>query len=376
MDFHNCESTKVENNISCQKMLENENLTNSSNIINMDDENMVYGYKELQNIEKLCNHEIMIYHSTSPALSRGSSGCSQIHPDDQDATCLNLEESISFDLCEENPSLQDMLEPSDKSSKNPFAADISTLEDTMKPENDIEQTEMDLLDMHEEKPLYECSPCFTPSPLHLEDHHGFQQDLDTPSMKEILDTTFQIINHDYVDKFGYGYGQCKGAMGFGSEGPLPQISQRDFQQVIIKQLDLEDSHLFAESIEDHGSKEMQESPLASDSQDFLDEIMTCEGEGHEEIRPGADHLNVYGVCLEDLKLPERKQHSNIQSNMGLVVDNDCGGCSPLNKHIDAQVEGKRYCCLKYQLYHYRGKTCKTDFTAFIVFTILTFYTYI
>jgi hypothetical protein len=353
VDFHNdCELTRIESNISFEKIQENGNLTNSSTTINMDEEQIVYGYKELRNVEELCSHEVMTYRSTSPALTGRSSGCSQVHHDEQDvqnANCLNLEENISFGLCEENPSLQEMLETTNRHTKKELIGEISTLEGMMKQENDVEHNEMDLLGMHEERPLYESSQHFTPSPLNLEAHHGFQQDLESHSIKEMLDTTFRNTNHDFIDKYALNYGQCKGSIGLGSEELLPRISQQDLQQVIIKQFDLEESHLFAESIEDHGSKEMQESPMGSEGQDFLEEIMTCEGEGNEETKTRGEEYNVCGTCLEDLELNEKEKNTNMQSNMGLILDHGYEGCSTLNKHIDIKAEGKRYNCLQYEL---------------------------
>ena len=340
--------TRLESNISSIKVPENENLTNSSTTINMDEEKNLFGYKELRNVEKSCNHHLMTCRSTSPALTVGSSGCSQVHHEEQDVEdekYLNLDDNISFGLCEENPSLQEMLETTHRQTKKQFLDEISTLEAEMNRESDVEQNEMDLLDLREERPLYECSQHYTPSPLNLEEHHGFQQELESHSIKEMLDSAFQHANphtnHEFIDKYAYSYGQCKESIGFGNEEILSKLSQHDLQQAIIKQLDLDESRLFAESIEEHGSKDMQESPMRSEAQDFLDEIMTCEPEGNEEIGIGVEQLNVYGVCLEDLKLNERKKIKNVQNNMGLIIDHDYEGSSTLNKQIDNLGERKR-----------------------------------
>lgn len=354
-DFLSCEITRIENNVPLENMHENENLTNSLNLINMDEAKIVHGNKELKKNKKLCDYEVVTCHSMSPTLIEESSGCSQIHHDEhdvEDANCLNLDEDISFGLCEENSSLQEMLETTNKHAKQQFAVEFSTYAGEMKQESDIEHNDMELLNIHEERPVYECPQSFSPSPLNLEEQHGFQQDLEHHSIKEMLDTTFHNTNNDFVDKFSFGYGQigqCKGSIGFGSDGHLPRISQQDLQEVIIKQLDLEESHLFAESIEDHGSKEMQESPMGSEGQDFLDEIMTCEGEGNDEIGTGVQQHNVYGICLEDLKLNEKKNNTNKLSNMGFSIDHDYEDYLTLNKQNDVQIEGKRYNYLQCKL---------------------------
>lgn len=341
-DFHNYKLITNESNILCGKINDNENINKSSNTINMGEEKNVCGCKELKNVTKGCNHEVMTYCTTSPALTGGSSGCSEVHHMQQDENCLNLEENISFGLSEETPSLQEMLETTNKHTKKQFVLEIPTFEVEMKQRKDLEQNEIELQNMHGQRFDYECSQRFIPSPLNLEESHGFQHDFEGQTIKEMLDIAFHSTSHEFVDKFVFGDGQGKGSLGYGSEGLPPKILQQDLQQVIIQQLDLEESHLFVESIEDHESKEMQESPIRSEGQDFLDEIMTCEGDNNEEIGTTVEQFNARGVCLEDLKLNENKNNSNIQSNMELIIKPNFQVCSTLNKHVDGLGEGKRY----------------------------------
>jgi hypothetical protein len=250
--------------------------------------------------------------------------------------CSNLEENLSFGICEENPSLQEMLEAANKHRKKNFVVQIPTFAE-LKPESDFEPNEMEFPNLHELN--YECPPPFLSSPLNIEENHEFQYDLEGQTIKEMLDTTFQSTSHE----FGFGEGQSKGSLAYGSEGILPQIlPPQDLQQVnIIQQLDLEESHLFAESIEEQGLKEMQESPIGSEGQDFLDEIMTCEGDVNEEMGPTIEQLHgLYNVCSEDPKIEKRK-NSNIQNNTSHPREPEREVCSTWKKLVHGSMEGKR-----------------------------------
>lgn len=340
-DFYNSNLIKDESNLSYKKINFFENLKKSSNIINTDKENIIYGCKELHDEKKPYNHEVITYCSTSPALTEGSSECSQVRYK-QDVDCLNLEENISFGLCEETPSLQEMLETTNKCTKKQFVIEIPTFEAEMKQGSDLEQNEMELQNIHGQRLIYECDPRYIPSPLNLEENHEFQHDLEGQTIKEMLETSFHSASHEFV----FAEGQSKGSLGYGNEGLIPKILQQDLQQVIIQQLNLEQSHLLAESIEDHESNEMQDSPIGSEGQDFLDEIMTCEVESNEEIGTTKEKLNVYDASLEEFKIHEKKKNSNIESNLEHTIERDnYEVCPTLNKHVNGYAEGKRYLIL-------------------------------
>ena len=256
--------------------------------------------------------------------SGGSSGCPQPHPV---GICeqLNLVESISFGLCEEAPSLQEMLETRNGCERKQFVVEIppigAKVEGESSKHREIEDNSL------VQRPSYGCSQRFTPSPLNLVESHGFQQDVEGQTINEMLETTFQTGSHDF-DDLVTGDGHCKGGLSFEgreaelfgstschrrlSEGLIQEISQRDLQQVIIKQLDLEESHLFGESIEDYGTKEMQESPVGSEGQDFLDEIMTSEGEGKEETAPGAGQMDIHVSYLEEQRSNDKRKFATWQ----------------------------------------------------------------
>lgn len=266
--------------------------------------------------------------NTSATASLGdsgrSSGCPQPHPV---GLCeqLNLVESISFGLCEEAPSLQEMLESRNGCERKQFVVEILSIGAKVEGENskhrEIEDNSL------VQRPSYGCSQRFTPSPLNLVESHGFQQDVESQTINEMLETTFQSGSHDF-DDLVTGDDHCKGGLSFEgreaelfdssschrrlSEGLIQGISQRDLQQVIIKQLDLEESHLFGESIEDYGTKEMQESPVGSEGQDFLDEIMTSEGEGKEETAPGAGQMDIHVSYLEEQRSNDKRNFATWQ----------------------------------------------------------------
>ena len=251
--------------------------------------------------------------------SGGSSGCPQPH---LVGICeqLNLVESISFGLCEEAPSLQEMLESRNGCERKQFVVEIpptgANVEEESSKYREIEDNRL------VQRPSYGCSQRFTPSPLNLVESHGFQQDVEGQTINEMLETTFQSGSHDF-DDLVTGDGHCKGGLSFEgretelfgssschrrlSEGLIQGISRRDLQQVIIKQLDLEESHLFVESIEDYSMKEMQESPVGSEGQDFLDEIMTSEGEGKEETAPGAGQMDIHVSYLEEQRSNDKRK---------------------------------------------------------------------
>lgn len=254
--------------------------------------------------------------------SGGNFGCSQPQPAGLGEQ-LNLEESISFGLCEETPSLQEMLESRNGCERKQFVVEIPPIGAKVEGESSKRRQTGD--NGFVQRPSYGCSQRFTPSPLNLVESHGFQQDVEGQSINEMLETTFQSGNHDFVDELVtgdchvlsfegseaelFGSSSCHRRL---SEGLIQGISRRDLHQVIIKQLDLEESHLFAESIEDHGSKEMQESPVGSEGQDFLDEIMTSEGEGKEETGAGVGQIDIHVPYLEEQRSKDKRRFATWQ----------------------------------------------------------------
>ena len=194
----------------------------------------------------------------SGSAYRETSGCSQPHHPDHITQQVNLEESISLVQCEEARSLQEMLEAAEGSPLQNFVV---------------------------------------------------EQIVENQSLKEMLETTFTREGQDFVDKRVTRKVEVKGDLRF--EGRAPElflscserrghgmstgISRRDLQQVIIKQSDLEESYLFAESIEDQASKELQETPPGSEGQDFLDVIMTSEDDTKEEAGNELDQPEVHGA---------------------------------------------------------------------------------
>nr|XP_024393197.1 uncharacterized protein LOC112290765 [Physcomitrium patens] len=309
------------------------------NTINVDEKQNMAEYKKIKDED-----EILAYERTSPTSFVRNSTCLQLHQEVQDVDNSNLEEIIFFGLCEENPSLQEIIGPTNQPIKKQCVVEIPTFHefDNKHEEDGLHHKELGLVIMYNQNPIYECHEHSNSSSLNLVENHGFQQAMEGQTIKEMLDTSLPNGCHDFGDRFIYNDGQCKALTEFENEGFFPRISQQDLQQVIIKQLDLEESHVFAESIEDHGSKEMQESPIGSEGQDFLDEIMTCEIENNTVVETKVEQVDAYNCCREDCDVNQAKENwAEHDNNCNCILEHEYDNCLTTNKHVDLEIEKNR-----------------------------------
>lgn len=238
--------------------------------------------------------ELKFSGTSSERSYRENSGCTEPHYPDHIIQQVNLEESFSLVQCEEARSLQEMLEAAEGSPLQNFVV---------------------------------------------------EQIVGNQSLKEMLETTFTREGQDFVDKCVSRKAEVREDLRF--KGRLQDlylscserrdmstgISRRDLQQVIMKQSDLEEGYLFAESIEDQASKEMQETPFGSEGQDFLDVIMTSEDDTKEETGNELGQAEVNGAG-SDAQGPSERRNDGLSQAFSQHVSLEQRDVEPSHPSVD------------------------------------------